>query len=103
MSRYRINIERLNISLHGVSATIAEETSQNLEAELKRQLGAMRISQRGTTESGFFDLGPLQIEPNTDSATLRSLIAERLCTVMQHELHASEANEDIDEFGEAGS
>jgi len=103
MSRYRINIERLNVSLHGVSATVAEEASQNLEAELKRQLGAMRISHRGATEPGFFDMGPLQVDPNIDSATLRSLIAERLCTVMQHELHASEANEYSDAFREAGS
>lgn len=100
MSSYQINIERLNVTLHGVSATVAEQASHDLEAELKRQLGAVRVSQRGATDPGFLDLGPIQVEPNTDGATLRSLIAERLSAVLQGELHANEVSEDISATGE---
>ncbi len=103
MSRYRINIERLNISLHGVSAIVAEQASQDLEAELKRQLGAIRVSQRGGMDPGFVDFGPLQVNPNIDGATLRSLIAERLSAVLHRELQTSESAEDTDAFREAGS
>jgi len=102
MSRYRINIERLSVSLHGVSATVAEQASQDLETELRRQLGAVRVSRRGAADSGFVDLGSLQIEPSTDGATLRSLIAERLSAVLRRELQASETTEYVDEFGEVG-
>lgn len=90
MSNYRININRLNISMHGVSAAVVDEASENLEAELKRRLGTLRISQRGIADLGFINLGLIDIAPSTDGATLRSLIAERLSAALQQELQTSE-------------
>lgn len=95
MSRYRINIERINVSLHGVSAGVVEQASEKLESELKRRLGTIRVSQRGAADAGFLNLGPIHVEPSADGAALRSLIAERLTVALQRRLHASE---DIEVF-----
>ncbi len=93
MSRFRINIERINVSLHGVSAGVVEQASESLEAELKRRLGTIRVSQRGAADPGFLNLGPIHIEPSADGATLRSLVAERLTAALQRQLDADEDNE----------
>ena len=96
MSRYRLNIERINVSLHGVSAAVVEQASENLESELKRRLGTIRVSQRGAADPGFLNLGPIHVEPSADGAALRGLIAERLTAELQRQLHASEDNEVLD-------
>ena len=93
MSRFQINIERINVSLHGVSAAVVEQASQNLEAELKRQLGTIRVSQRGSADPGFLNLGPIHIEPATDGAILRSLIVKRLSAALREEFWANEDSE----------
>ncbi len=88
MSRYRINIERVNVSMHGVSAAIVEQTTRNIEKELRRQLGQLRISAGNKADIGSLDLGSLNIESGTDGDALRSLIAERLSAALLRELHA---------------
>ena len=93
MSRYRINIERINVSMHGVSATIVEQATQNFEAELRRQLGAVRLSQGNDVDLESLDLGPINIESTTDGETLRGLIAERLSAALLRELHAGNNSE----------
>lgn len=93
MPNYQINIQRLSVSLHGVSTSLIEQAGQDLESELRRQLGTNQASQRGAADPGGRNLGPINITPTTDGATLRSLIAERLSIVLQGELQASEKNE----------
>lgn len=93
MSRYRVNIERVNVSMHGVSAAIVEQTTQNFETELKRQLGSVRLSQGNAVDLKSLDLGPINIESGTDAETLRSLIAEHLSTALLRELYAGNNTE----------
>ena len=93
MSKHRINIERVNVSMHGVSAAIVEQVTQNFEAELRRQLGTIRLSQGNVVDLEALDLGPINIEAATDGETLRGLIAERLSAALLRELHAGESNE----------
>jgi len=93
MSRYRINIERVNVSMHGVSAAIVEQATQNFEAELRRQVGAIRLSQENDVDLESLDLGPINIEATTDGETLRGLIAGRLSAALLRELHAGENSE----------
>ena len=90
MSRYRVNIERVNVSMHGVSAAVVEQTTQNIEKELRRQLGQLRLSAGNTTDIESLDLGSLNIESGTDGNALRNLIAERLSAALLRELHAGE-------------
>ena len=78
-----ININRLNIALHGVSTDIVQEAINNLDTELKRRLGVLNIGQGLTTRSALNDIGELALGPlhsnvTLDANSLRGLIAERL-------------------------
>lgn len=75
----RFDVDRLVLSLHGVSADIARAAAENLGAELERRLGA---GARRWIES---DLGVVLIgveAATLDAAALRGLIAERVALAL---------------------
>ncbi len=78
MNGRRVHLERLRLSLHGVSADIARAAVDGLADELRRRLAG--ISEFGPSRSGFVSPGRIVIEaPRTcDAAALRALIANRL-------------------------
>ena len=90
MRNYKINIQRINVSMHGVSAAVVEQAAENIERELRRQLAQLLISASNKTDIESLDLGSLNIESGTDSEALHNLIAERLSAVLLRELHAGE-------------
>lgn len=73
-----IDIERLSISLHGVSAQAAAAAAAGLDGELRRRLGA--LAGRGLTSGdlGAVRLGAIAVGGTLDVAQLRGLIVERL-------------------------
>jgi hypothetical protein len=81
-----IDIDRLSISLYGVSAGVAEAAVAGLDDELRRRLG--NLVPRALVNG---DLGVLRLETiagaaSSDPAALRNLIADRLVTaLMQNE------------------
>jgi len=80
MSGTMVDIGRLNIALHGVSAEIAEAAVAGLEAALRRRLGSLRPSQSFAVPSLRVDAGDLP--PEADAAALRDLIATRLVAAL---------------------
>ena len=76
MSGGAVDIGRLNITLHGVSADIAEAAVAGLEAALTRRLVALRLNR--TLDVPALRIDPLDFPPQADAAVLRELIAERL-------------------------
>ena len=77
MTAWDVEIGRLNVVVHGVSALVAEQALAGLEGELRRRLGSMR----GTWEAAAVPalrVGPIDLPPGADAASLRHLIAERL-------------------------
>ena len=70
-------IDRLNISIHGVSALVVEEALAGLEGELRRRLGACRSAWDAAAVPEL-RVGPLDLPPGSDAAALRGLIAEGL-------------------------
>lgn len=74
---HTIDIERLSIVLHGISAGVAEAAAEGLDAELRRRLGS--LTGRALVSG---DLGIVRLDANAggtlDAAALRGLIAERL-------------------------
>jgi hypothetical protein len=76
----RFDVDRLVLSLHGVSADVARAAAENLGAELERRLGA---GARRWIES---DLGAVLIGPieaaSLDAGALRGLIAERIALAL---------------------
>ena len=77
MSGMTIEIDRLEIVLHGVSAVVAEEAVAGLEGELRRRLGSLRgaVAAHAVPQ---VRIGPLDLPRAPDAAALRELVAERL-------------------------
>lgn len=77
-----VEIDRLEITVHGVAAGVVEEAVSGLEAALNRRLGGLR--------GGFalaavptLQLAPLELAGRTDPAALRELLAGRLLEALQ--------------------
>jgi hypothetical protein len=72
-----IEIDRVNITLHGISAALAEEAVNGLGTELRRRLGALRGSVQANAVPAL-QVGRLDLGQRVDAIALRQLIAERL-------------------------
>ena len=88
MSGATIEIGRLNIALHGVTAGVAEAAVGGLEGALRRRLGSLRIGRPLDLPSLTIDA--VDLPPDADAAALRELLAERLAralgdTGMEHQ------------------
>lgn len=77
MSAWGIDIDRLHIAVHGVSALVVEQALAGLEDELRRRLGSMRGSWEAAAVPAL-RVGPMDLPPGADAAALRQLIAQRL-------------------------
>lgn len=73
-----IDIDRLSLALHGVSAEIAEAAIAGLAPELRRRLGNLTERSLVTGDLGVVHVGPILDQATLDVAALRALIAERL-------------------------
>jgi hypothetical protein len=78
MSSTIIDIERLVISLHGVSAQVAEAAATGLEAEIRRRLGALAVCEMTSLELGDLTMSPVHTETVLDASAVRGIIADRL-------------------------
>lgn len=76
MSGAMVEIGRLGITLHGVSADIAEAAVGGLEAAFRRRLGALRGGR--LLDIPTLRIDALKLPPDADAAALRDLLAERL-------------------------
>lgn len=91
MSSAMIDIGRLTIALHGVSAEIAEAAVAGLEAALRRRLGSLRLGQSFAVPALRIDAGDLP--PEADAVALRDLIANRLVTELGDRAAATQDEE----------
>ena len=90
MSGMTIEIDRLEIVLHGVSAVVAEEAVAGLEGALRRRLGSVRgaVTAHAVPQ---LRIGPLDLPQATGAAALRELVAERLLeTLLRPDVAAGE-------------
>ena len=78
MSRVSIDVGRLDLALHGVSAAVAEAAVEGLEGALRRRLGALPPDRRGAFEQADLALGALESGSALDAGALRGIIADRL-------------------------
>lgn len=92
MSGAIVDIERLNIALHGVSAEIAEAAVAGLETALRRRLGATHMTR--ALDVPALRVDALDLPPGTDSAALRDLLADRLVQALGDSRMASQIEED---------
>ena len=78
MSSTVIEIERLAVSLHGVSSQVVEAATTGLEAEITRRLGRLPLSGARSLDLGDLAVSPLHTETVLDASALRGIIADRL-------------------------
>ncbi len=82
-----LEIDRIRIALHGVSALVVEAAADGLEAELSRRLGSLgSLSRRQPLDIGELSIGPLHGDTVWDAGALRGVIAERLVSVIREQL-----------------
>ena len=87
-----IEIDRIQISLFGVSAQIAEAAAEGLESELRRRLGVFPPNDLAAFDAGELVLGSIEAPATLDAAALRGIIAERISEVIRHRMVQSMQN-----------
>jgi len=93
VSGVRLDIDRLQISLHGVSSHVVEEAVQLLKMELRRRLGTQRLSDLANFDAGELALDPIRSKTRLDPASLSGLLADRLVTALFNNNSKNEAVE----------
>jgi hypothetical protein len=78
MSALNLDIDRLSLSLHGVSAEVAREAVADLAQELRRRLSSLPPQSLPSLDMGGLAVGPLSAHSTLDAAALRGLIADRV-------------------------
>lgn len=80
MRSTRITIDRLSISLHGVSETVAEQAADNLERLLRARLAAGPHTVRSDLPGDLASLrlSPVELAASLDSAALADILADRI-------------------------
>lgn len=82
-----VEIDRVRIALHGVSAEIVEAASSGLEQEITRRLESLGVASRlQTLDIGELSLGPLHSTAVLDAGALRNIIADRLAEGLSQRL-----------------
>lgn len=73
-----VDLGRVTLSLHGVSAQMAEEAVDGLGEELRRRLGALALGDVASFDCAELALAPFTAPTVLDAGALRGMIAERL-------------------------
>lgn len=89
----RFAVDRLVLSLHGVSADVARAAADNLGAEIERRLrsGARRWIEN---DLGAVMIGPIEAA-SLDAASLRGLIAERIAVALGAPQEEEKSREEV--------
>ena len=88
-----LNIGRVQIALHGVSAQIAQEAVAGLEGELRNRLGILSVYGMAGADMGELALNPVHSTVVLDADALRALIAERLADAIQTRIAAADTGD----------
>jgi NAD(P)-dependent dehydrogenase (short-subunit alcohol dehydrogenase family) len=89
----KLSVDRLVLSLHGISADIAKAAVENLSEELSRTLGGPRREWLNR-DIGVVLIGPVETRATADAGALRGLIAERLALALGPPREAAESEEE---------
>lgn len=87
----RIAIDRIAVTLQGVSPAEAESTGRTLEAALIERLGGWRPDVAGSAPLtlGTVDLGSVQLA-RLDAPTLATILADRLAAAINRAVSAGD-------------
>lgn len=86
-----LDISRVKVALHGISAQVVEEATSDLESELKRRLGVLPVGDMASINISELAIGPVPCSAVLDAETLRCIIAERLAQGIRSRLEGRES------------
>ena len=87
-----IEIDRIQIALHGVSSQVVEAAAMDLDQELRRRLGVFPQNDMAAFDMAELAIGSVKSEATLDAAALRGIIAERIAQVIRHRIVNSAEN-----------
>lgn len=92
-----VDIGRLSISLHGISAQMIEAAVQDLDAELGRRFGVRKLGQGLSSRTASVDitelsLSPIHLNTRLNVAGLRGLIADRLLDAIEAQQQSAQTS-----------
>ena len=73
-----LDINRINIALHNMSADVAEQAIEGLATDLGLRLQMMRIHDLSSMDVGELSVGPIKQEAPFDAASLRALLVDNI-------------------------
>ena len=83
MTALRIDVDRLQIALHGVSATVAEDFSARIGRALEQRLsGFPADAVTADLDLGLLELGRIDLKDTPDAGALAGVVADRLVEVL---------------------
>ena len=83
MTALRIEVDRLQIALHGVSATVAEDFSARIGRALEQRLsGFPADAVTADLDLGLLELGRIDVKDTPDAGALAGVVADRLVEVL---------------------
>jgi hypothetical protein len=98
MSNTRVDIDRIALTLYGVSPAEAQSAATAIEALLRQRLAGWRPDVAGASpfDLGSLDLGSVEIAARLDAPALATLISDRLIAQLDRALtHPSASPEDV--------
>jgi len=94
MSSTVIEIERLAVSLHGISSQVVEAAAGGLEAEITRRLGRLTLGDTRWLNPGDVAMSPVHNRTVLDASALRGIIADRLTDAIVQVSQSSDIDHD---------
>ncbi|VAW69253.1 hypothetical protein MNBD_GAMMA10-3355 [hydrothermal vent metagenome] len=79
-----IDINRISISLHGISSEVVEAAVNGLESELVRRLSSLTFNHLSNYDAGDLSIGPIYKTSRLDAISLRNLIVENVIDRISH-------------------
>ena len=83
MTALRIDVDRLQVALHGVSAIVAEDFSTRIGRALEQRLSGLPADAvTAELDLGLLELGRIDLKDTPDAAALAGIVADRLVAVL---------------------
>jgi hypothetical protein len=83
MTALRIDVDRLQVALHGVSATVAEDFSTRIGRALEQRLSGLPADAvTAELDLGLLELGRIDLKDTPDAGALAGIVADRLVEVL---------------------